>query len=205
MQSITSFICSIIKPFVSQQDVASRDETKIVVKGKLPKKSGAPVVKANGFIADSIWDFLNCDSQEPPPSDFCIDNNDCETGERCKEGSCLTDPTHCSNSGCDENYECNEETGACNFVPECISHSDCDQIDAGELCLQRLCTKPEYCVPIAPTVGCAAGWTCVDGDCTKLDCSIVDSGNKDVCCTTPLAFNENEVQCCSAYPALPGC
>lgn len=205
MQSITRFICDVVKPFVAQQGLPPDGGSKIVVKGKMPKKKTVPAVTSNGFIADSIWNFLNCESFEPPSVEYCIDDDDCETGERCKEGNCLVDPTHCSNTGCDENYECNEETGDCEFVPECSSHLDCDQINAGELCLERICKVPEYCIQITPTIGCAAGWTCIDGQCTKVDCGTVNTSNKEVCCTTPLAFRENEIQCCAAFPSLPGC
>ena len=106
MQSVTSFLCSLIKPFVSAQSSMIRAAPLVDGSFKLPKKTTKEVEK-NGIIADTLWNLLNCGSIAPPAVDYCVSNDDCNAGERCKEGNCLTDPSHCSNAGCNDNYECN--------------------------------------------------------------------------------------------------
>ena len=205
MQSVTSFLCSLVKPFVTTSGRMVIERPPPGGAMKVSKKS-MPAIKEKGIVGNFLWDLLNCASLEPPAhGDYCIDNDDCNTGEKCKEGTCLVDPSDCNNSGCEEHHDCNVETGECEFVPECSSHLDCDQINAGELCLNRVCEIPDVCVALTPTIGCANGWSCIENKCVKIDCSTVNNDNKLVCCTTPLAFQENEVECCSYNPGFPGC
>ncbi len=215
MNTIRQIICSLLDqpsilsvkkdapvPFLKSTKIDGKLSRNVIGKEKS--------VKENGFVRDFLWDLLDCDTLFPPspPPSYCINDADCnaEGGERCKEGTCVDDPAHCANSGCPDNYTCNVETGTCDFAPECTTHADCDGINTGELCLNRQCTVPEFCLDgLGPTIGCAAGWTCIGGECVKVDCSIIQPSNSAVCCETPVAFEANKTRCCSYNPAYPGC
>ncbi len=195
---ITDLICSLIPvPSTSSLKISSIAPSNLVI----PKNKH---IKKQQGVLDGIYsalrNFFNCDAPAPP-SDFCITDDDCDDGENCKQGSCILDQLNCINSGCDENHECNEETGICEFIPECESNADCDSISTGEVCISRIC-KPPVCFD---DLFCPSEWKCVDKECEPVDCTIVNGSNLTSCCFREDGFQRNSVACCDFQPSDPRC
>jgi hypothetical protein len=210
MQPLREFLCSIIKTDEVAASILARKSKPII--SVMPNNNGKldKVIKNDyhkqTFFQDFFWDLLGCDEFNPPNGiEFCITDDDCNPGENCKEGTCVVDPSHCVNTGCDEHHDCDENTGECIIVPECDSNDDCDQIAGGEMCVGQICKPPVLCLSAIPQ-SCPPTWIC-DGDaCVKADCSpISDTIEHIQCCENSTAFTLNESACCTYKPTDPRC
>lgn len=162
MNSIQDFLCGFIDQYRTKPSTLSRP---VVLKKRNVISIDKPldqVSKKCDSVYDFLWVALKC--EEPvPPEGLCVTTADCNAGEICKESQCVLDPTHCLQTGCDEHYECDVETGDCYFVPECFTNEECNQPE-GEMCINNVCKFPLFCIDDS---GCAPGWECVQRNCVK--------------------------------------
>jgi hypothetical protein len=214
MRAIRSFICSFLTEPAGTLDLGTKHPGNVKISSKpvlgmdrlITNKINDTKIRKEIFN-DALWNLLDCSGLKPPSSDFCVSNDDCDAsiGERCKEGECTVDVSHCAVTGCDEHYTCDEETGKCEFVPECTEPSQCNPVVTGELCLESVCRMPSPCVESLGPMACAPTWACKGGTCIKESCDIINELNKGTCCETPAAFELNKALCCAYNPAYPGC
>ncbi|MFU8802620.1 MAG: hypothetical protein ACNA8W_02315 [Bradymonadaceae bacterium] len=109
---------------------------------------------------------------DPPEPQGCEDDGECETGEVCDNGNCVTaPPTSCDDVQCETGERCLPESLQC--VRDCISD-------------QSICTGDEVCDAATgqcSTPGCLNNAECPQGqECTDGNC--VPTGNPGVCTQT---------------------
>jgi len=160
MLQFRQYLCGFIgKPVTS----SIRGLSDRVIRGDILSKGN---VGKTSFVSDFFWSALNCNDFESIHNNACALDSDCLSGQQCKEGSCLTNPANCINAGCSDHHECNESTGACDFVPECNVDTECSQVVGGERCIANICKQPSICLESIPGM-CAPTWACVDRKCVK--------------------------------------
>jgi len=115
----------------------------------------------------------------PPPPPACKVDCDCDQGEICAQGQCVTGiiPAYCcTKAGCQAGWPCTNPDGSQGTCagnpppppPACKVDCDCDQ---GQLCTpEGTCVNgfaPAYCCTKA---GCQAGWPCTNPDGSQGTC-----------------------------------
>jgi hypothetical protein len=111
----------------------------------------------------------------------CRTSSECPSDERCND-DLVCELRPCTDLGCDNGYECNAETGACDLLPcnggceaplqcresddrcvSCLAHEECE--------LGQSCTAEGVCAedPCDGHDSCVEGTYCIDGLCRLPD------------------------------------
>ena len=119
----------------------------------------------------------------------CVLNTDCDTGQLCQNGICVNGNTCVVNQDCNTGERC--ENGACVPDVECTSNAQCS---GSEVCINATCQIPPECTFNSD---CPGSELCVSGTCTPQSSCF---GNEDcfqpqICsngvCIDPIACTVN--------------
>lgn len=121
-----------------------------------------------------------CESNPVPQPDCTTDAN-CDGGEVCEGGRCVTPAPDClDNSGCTAPQIC--EAGACvdpTPAPECVDNTGCTE---PQICVDDACVDPEPTPECENNAGCDAPQICLQGSCTDPACTVNgECGDAELC------------------------